>query len=187
MRVTPILLAAALAACAIPRIEAEPPGRHQVGDAYTITTSRSWSRSTGSWGEVRTIDGVTLGRLQTWAGIGDGELLGMVEGQTLPAFRADFTPLEVTELVADTIEALSPGADVVVTDLRPAPFGSRPGFRFSYEYVDGGLPTRGVALGAVHDGQLDLILFAAPAEHYFDLYWPEVEQIIASVTAPIGR
>jgi len=187
MRVIPVLLLALVpAACAIPRIEAESPGRHQVENAYSITTSRSWSRHTGSWGEVRTIDGFALGRLQTWAGVGDGDSLGTVEGQTLPAFRADFTALEVAELVADTIEALSTGADVVVTDLRPAPFGSRPGFRFSYDYADGGLPTRGMALGAVHDGQLDLILFAAPAEHYFDLYQPEVEQIMASVTSPVG-
>lgn len=188
MRVVQILLAAlALAACASPRIEAEAPGRHAVEDAYTITTSRSWSGHTEPWGEIRTIDGFALGRLQTWARIGDGEALSTVEGQTLPTFRADFTALEVQELVADTVEALSPGADVVVTDLRPAAFGSRQGFRFSYHYLDGGLPTRGTALGTVHDGQLDLILFAAAAEYYFDLYQPEVERIMASVTAPIGR
>jgi hypothetical protein len=185
---SPILLLAlplVLSACALPRITAEPPGRHQVGDAYVITTSQRWTRGASPGGEMRTIDGFALGRLQTWAGLGEGESLAAAEGRTLPAFRADFTAIEAAELVADTIEALSTGADVEVTDLRPAPFGSRPGFRFSYRYLDGGLPTRGMALGAVHDGRLDLILFAAPAEYYFDLYQPEVERIMTTVTAPI--
>jgi hypothetical protein len=43
---------------------------------------------------------------------------------------------------------------------------------------------KGVALGALREGQLDLIVFVAPAEYYFDRYAPVVEKIFTSVRTP---
>jgi hypothetical protein len=91
------------------------------------------------------------------------------------------SPLEVAEMVADTIENLASGADVETTEFRPMAFGSNDGFRFEISYVQDGLPYRGMAAGAIRGERLDLILFTAPAEHYFDLYSPEIENIIGSV------
>ena len=48
-----------LAACATASIEAEGPGRHEIGDAYSISTSRSWTHIETPAGEFWTIHGAT--------------------------------------------------------------------------------------------------------------------------------
>jgi len=158
----------------------KPAGRHEIGKSYSIATSRSWSHIAGppeSW----TIDGVALGVLRTWADLEEGDTLFEQSEQSIAQFRSDFSPLEVAEMVADTIESLASGADVETTEFRPTTFGSNDGFRFEISYVQDGLPYRGMAAGVIRGGRLDLILFTAPAEHYFDLYSPEIENIIGSV------
>ncbi len=160
-----------------------PPGRQQIGSAYTFTTYTEWSLVGGSpqnW----TIDGPALGLLQTWGGLKPGNVLIQKQGRRMPAFRSEYDVLEVAEMVADTIEAIIPGADVEFLDFRPIAFGSRDGFRFQIRYVRKGLPMRGTAAGAVYDGRLDLMLFTAPADHYFDLRAAEIDRIIASVKTP---
>ncbi len=159
------------------------PGEQRIGSRYSITTSTAWSHVSGNpqnW----TIDGPGLGLLQTWGGLGTGDALIRKQGRRMPQFRSSFGPLEVAEMVADTIEIIIPGADVETADFRPVAFGSRDGFRFQINYVRKGLPMRGTAAGSIHRGRLDLILFTAPAEHYFDLRTGEIDRIIASVKTP---
>jgi hypothetical protein len=177
-----LLFPLALTACAMASVESEGPGRHQIGDAYYISTSRSWTHFETPAGEFWTVHGATLGRLRTWAEVKDGEPLVEVDDRTMPTYKAGSTAVDVSELVADTVEALAAGADVEVTGLRPANFGSREGFRFEIYLVDNGLPIRGMALGSIETGALNLLLFTAPSEYYFDLYKPEVESILTSVT-----
>ena len=166
--------------CASMEITMKSPGRHEIGNSYSINTSRNWSHLSGP-PETWTIDGPALGMLRTWAAVEDGSTLFVQGDQTLPQFRSNFSPVEVAELVADTIENLVSGADVEVTDFQPMAFGDNDGFRFNIEYVQNGLPNRGIAAGAIRDGKLDLLLYTAPREYYFDLYAPEVEGIIRSV------
>ncbi len=179
LRVLGLLFLVTITGCAA--VTTKSPGRHEIGSAYTIKTSRSWSHTDGppeSW----TIDGPPLGWLRTWADIEDGEALFSASAQqTLPQFRSDFSTIEVAEMVADTMEALTPGADVETSGLRPVAFGSNDGFRFEIRYVQNGLTYRGTVAGAIRDDQLDLMLFTAPAEHYFDHYAPEIESIFLSV------
>jgi len=160
-----------------------PPGEHRIGTAYSFTTSVEWSLVGGApqnW----TIDGPALGLLQTWGGLKTGDVLIRKQGRRMPAFRSGYGALEVAEMVADTIEAIIPGADVETTDFRPVAFGTRDGFRFQIRYVRKGLPIRGTAAGAVYGGRLDLLLFTAPAEHYFELRAAEINRIIASGKTP---
>jgi len=182
LRWTSLFIPLALAACAMASVEVEGPGRHEIGNAYSISTSQSWTHFETPSGEFWTIHGATLGRLRTWANVGGGEPLVEVKDRTMPIFKKGSTAVEVAELVADTVEALASGADVEIIGLRPAPFGSQAGFRFEIRLIDNGLPLHGVALGSVETGALNLILFTAPAEYYFDLYSPEVETILASVS-----
>jgi len=159
------------------------PGEQKIGSAYSITTSLDWSFFDGNpqnW----TIYGPALGLMQTWGALKTGDVLIRKQGRRMPAFRSSFGALEVAEMVADTIEALIPGADVETTDFRPVAFGARDGFRFEIRYVRRRLPIRGTVAGAIHKGTPDLILFTAPAEHYFDLRAAEVERIIASIRTP---
>lgn len=170
----------AITACATAGITMKPAGRHEIGQSYSITTSKNWSHIAGppeSW----TIDGLALGVLRTWADLEDGDTLFERAEQNIPQFRSNFSPLEVAEMVADTVENLASGADVQTTEFRPIAFGSNDGFRFEISYVQDGLPYRGLAAGAIRGDRLDLIIFTAPAEHYFDLYSTEIENMIGSV------
>ena len=145
----PALLSLVIATgCAVTGITMKSPGRHDVGESYSIATSKSWSHIDGppeSW----TIDGPALGDLRTWADLEDGDTLFPPSAKKMPQFRSDFSALEVAEMVADTIESLVSGADVETTEFRPAAFGSYDGFRFEISYVREGLPYRGMAAGAV--------------------------------------
>ncbi len=180
LRGTWICLVLLLSGCAAAFVTREPPGRHDVGSSYSIQTTQAWSRYPGP-PEARTIDGWGLGRLQTWSNVKDGDSLYPQAQRKPPAFRADSTPIEVAELVSETIEITVTGADVTVKDFKPIAFGAREGFSFEFYYSGEGLPIRGLAAGALHDGKLDLILFTAPAEDYFDHAAPKIERIIASV------
>jgi hypothetical protein len=166
--------------CASMGITMKSPGRHEIGNSYSISTSRSWSHISGP-PETWTIDGPALGVLRTWAALEDGDTLVEQSDQSLPQFRSNSNPVEVAELVADTLETLVSGADVETTDFKPMAFGEDDGFRFNIRYVQNGLPYKGIAAGAIRGDKLDLLLFSAPAEYYFDLYAPEIEHIISSV------
>ncbi len=169
-----------LSGCAAASFTKEQPGRHDVGSSYSIETTQAWSRHPGPpvW---RTIDGQFLGTLSTWSNVKDGDsLLPLIDKKT-PTFRSDSTSIEVAKLVSATIEVSVSGADVTIKDFKPIAFGAREGFSFELFYSQEGLPKRGLAAGALHDGKLDLILFLAPSEYYFDHYAPEVQRIVASV------
>ncbi len=166
--------------CASAGITEKTPGRHEISKSYSINTTQSWSHFKGP-PEMWTIDGWSLGLLRTWGGLKDGDTLFESPEMSFPKFRSDHSPLEVAEMVADSIEAVDSGADVQISDFRPMAFGSDDGFRFEVSYVANGLPYRGIAVGAVRGDRLDLLLFTAPAEHYFDLYASEIETIIGSI------
>jgi hypothetical protein len=184
LRVLGLLSLIVATGCASVGISLKSPGRHEIGSSYSINTSRSWSHISGppeSW----TIDGLALGVLRTWSDLEDGNTLFERVEQNIPPFRSEFSEIEVAEIVADTIEALVSGADVETANFQPIDFGSNDGFRFEISYVQDGLPYRGIAAGAIRGDRLDLLLFTAPAEHYFDLYAPEIENIISSVITTV--
>ncbi len=180
LRLFALILLVAVTGCASANITMKQPGRHDVGSSYSFSTSRTWSHISGPPG-AWTIDGPALGVLRTWAAVEDGETLFPKAEKKGPAFRSNFSPVEVAEMLADTIEAQVSGADVETTDFRPMAFGSAEGFRFDFAYVQGGLPRRGMAAGAIRGGKLDLVMFDAPAEYFFDLRAAEVDSIFRSV------
>ena len=67
--------------------------------------------------------------------------------------------------------------------VHPVPFGTATGFRFNFTYTtDDGLEMKGTAVIAQR-GRLDVILFTAPSEYYFDHYLPMVEEVFTSIRA----
>jgi hypothetical protein len=156
------------------------PGTQSIHGSYTIDTGRAWTRISQDpylW----TIDGISLGRLQTWAGVEPGEPLLEMQDRQTPVFRTELTAFELAELVADTIEVVTGGSDVAIADLRPATFADIGGVEFEVAFVERGLPMQGTAFGAVRNGKLDLLLFVAPREYYFEHYRPMVRKIFDSV------
>ena len=171
-----------LAAACTPPIVATPPQEPiQVG-FYSVTPQIEWNREMMSSRENWTVDGYALQALRFYA-VPDGATLGGgkdPEGKA-PVFRKAMLPNEIQEFFVETL-ATGGWANVKPSGLKPAKFGSLPGFRFSFTMVEkGGLEYEGMVIGAVKDDELHLILYSGARLHYFPKYKAAAEKVFASI------
>lgn len=166
-----------------------PAGTYAVSPHYNVTLGREWSDITAIWigrsANIRllTIDGPSLNRLYITDGLAPGGSLVNASTKTsgTPTYRADMSPTELVEFVTDSVAGLD-YLHVESQNLRPARFAGGDALRFDLTATtQGGLEMRGTALVAEHEGRLYLILYLAPAEHYFTATLQEVEGIMQSV------
>lgn len=160
--------------------------------AYEVDPQIEWSRQQARDLEIWTVNGVQLEQLRLYSDVESADSLfpqrqgasARAEPEERPRFRPDMRAHDVMELVQATL-AQSGALDISVTQLRPANFGDRPGFRFDLALTaPSGLAYRGLAAGAVKDERLQLILFLAAEPHYYPRYAPVVRRIIKSVHFP---
>jgi hypothetical protein len=177
----------ALAACA--SVSDAPSGLYSVGGAYQVTLGREWSDVSAVFGvrqpgvRVLSIDGPLLNRLYLSEGLAPGASLvaSQVKERPTPVYKADFSPQETVEFVADSVSAVG-FVEVSTGNLRPARFGDADAVRFDITAKStDGLDISGSAETAVKGGKLYVILFLAPTEHYFGDARPEIDSIMGSV------
>ncbi|UCH74170.1 MAG: hypothetical protein JSU82_17990 [Rhodospirillales bacterium] len=147
-----------------------------------MTPQIEWNRQITPRSEVWTIDGYALHSLRFFEVTHGQGLFGReVAPGRAPVFRKTMLPHEVRELVIDTL-VLEGWSNVRSQGLRPAGFGDLPGFRFSFEMLSGtGLEYDGVALGAVQDDALHLIVYVGTRLHHYSTYADDVERLFASI------
>jgi len=173
-----------LAACVA--ITPAPAGPYASG-SHQVTLGRMWSDASAFSGRVKavkmlTIDGWQLNRLYVIDGLKSGDHIvrpASKESPT-PTFKAGMTPNEQVEFVTDSITAM--GYQRVETDgLRPATIGGATGLRADIvARTPEGLDIAGTTqIVEVHD-RLYIILYLAPAEHYYGATKAEVDGIMAS-------
>lgn len=155
---------------------------------FSVEPQIEWSTIEQGGIEIWTVHGTSLEAIYFATGIEDGEPFFAQRyfdaDKDLPRFREAMTAFEAMEFIIDTL-SISGAGEVRGRALRPSPFGSHDGFRFDLEYLGGaGLELRGIAVGAVIEGKLYLLLFIAPAEYYFGIYGGYVEAMIDSLKAP---
>ena len=155
----------------------------------TVTLSREWSDITFLLPSPRprnvkmlSIDGPLLNRLYI-AALEPGESLLRPRDRDTPrpTYQPDMSDSELVEFVIDCIaqEYQNPEASA----LRPQNMGATPGVRFDVATRTAeGLDISGAALVARQGQRLHLLLFLAPAEHYYAALLPDVEAIFASAT-----
>lgn len=109
---------------------------------------------------------------------------GHAENETALTVHAAMSAEDIRDLQCEKLRRQ--GAQQARCDAPvPGTFGKDPGFRFDYSYSDAnGLIRRGRIRGALRDGGLDLLLYEAPAQHYFALHEPEAERVAASLRTP---
>ena len=155
-----------------------------VGDSVSVSPQVAWSKLNFGSNTVWTIDGVGLNEMRFLTGIKSGDPLLAVPGvakKDMATFQSMMLPDEVMELVGSTLGKLQ-YRQIRTTGLKPVPFGGATGFRFDLNFAnDDGLLFKGTAEFAERQGKLDLLLFIAPAEYYFDRYSPVVDRVFASV------
>jgi hypothetical protein len=163
-----------------------------IGNGVTIVPQVAWSQATTKteFGPLWTIDGIGLNELRFYTAIAPGRPLMRIPGveiRDLGRYEGTMLADDVMNLFASTMDKAG-HQQIRTAALRPAPFGAVTGFRFDFTYATmDGLQMKGMVLAAQRAGRLDLIMFSAPAEYYFDRYAPTVEQIFASVrtSAPV--
>lgn len=184
--VAPTLAALALAACA--SVSSAPVGAFKVGDAYEVALGREWSDisavMTGKTKKVRllSIDGPLLNRLYLTDGLVPGDYLinPAAKERPTPVIRQDMSATERLEFVTDSVAALE-YQRVQLARPRAAKFGEAPAVRFDLNaQTKEGLEMRGTGVIAQKDGKIYVLLYLAPAEHYFQVTLPEVETVMAS-------
>jgi|GEM_PF-1146609 len=186
-----------------------PSEGRPIGDLYSVESRIAWSRADEGGIELWTIDGPLLEALR-FISVKDGDPLIQTTDKDarVPRFRAHMTPSEVTEFFVASLRTISAGIDthqlskgmvdvrrireggidassIHVRNLRPASFGRLPGFRFDFDFLSKeGLEREGIALGAIHDGRLLLMVYTGTREYYFEKHRAEVEGVFSSVQIP---
>jgi len=178
--------ATALAGCAA--VTPAPAGPFKVGQAQ-VTLGRTWSNVSGVLPgrtpkvRVLSIDGPLLNRVYITDGLSPGQPLikAVAKEKPTPVIRAGMSSAERIEFVTDSIAALN-YQRVEASNPRPAQIGAQSAVRFDIDArTPEGLDIKGTALTAEAGGKTYVVLYLAPAEHYFQATLPEVEQLIASL------
>jgi len=157
----------------------------QAGDATVfdlgLETRLDWARVRTPRQEQWTIDGSPLNQLVIISKVRANEhvFLRARENRSRPDgpwFRPGMRPDEVRDIILDGLRG-SGWANVRASNLRPAAFGAVPGLRFELDLDNpSGLVYKGLATAAERDGRLTLLVWIAPAEHY---YGRDVEAVSA--------
>lgn len=183
----PLAVCLTLAACAT--VTSAPAGAMKVGDAYEVALGREWSDISnimnGRTKKVRllSIDGPLLNRLYLSDGLEPGEYLikPAAKETPTPVIRKDMSASEKLEFVTDSVAALD-YQRVQLVRPRPAKLGQTSAVRFDLTaQTMSGLDVRGTGVIGEQGGKTYVVLYLAPAEHYFDATLPEVEAILGSV------
>ncbi len=173
------LVLLALAGCT--QYQAVSGGRQDIGGLYSVDPQITWSKFSYGKIDMWTVDGSELQALRFFKGLEDGDALLGGTDDKIPRFSAGMRASEVAEFVVDSL-ARSGGAEVESRGLRPAQFGTLPGFRFEVSFKSPeGLEIDGTAAGAVDGERLLLILYTGARQHYFPKHRDDVERVIASV------
>jgi hypothetical protein len=157
-----------------------------VGDGVLVSPQIKWGQAPfpGFKGTLWTEDGAALDSLMFFTGIAPGKPLidaNGVDDKELKVYQAGMLPDDVMELLSTNFSKLG-YQQTHAANLRPAPFGSAEGFRFDMTFTTSdGLEMKGAALFTQRGGKLDLILFIAPTEYYYDHFSPTVEKVFGSV------
>lgn len=181
-------LGAALLLSACATISDAPAGPLKVGSGYDLDLGREWSDISqtmiGRTKNVRllSIDGPLLDRLYVTDGLAPGDFLikPVVKERPTPTVRKDMTASERMEFVTDSVAALD-YQRVQAVKPRPGKLGSADAIRLDLTaQTKEGLEMAGTAVVATMGGKLYVILYIAPAEHYYKANLDEVEHIIGS-------
>ncbi|NBC34899.1 MAG: hypothetical protein GVY13_19685 [Alphaproteobacteria bacterium] len=174
----------ALAGC-VETMSAVPAGPLDGDAGFTVTLQDDWTRVPASInmitrGDLLTRDGLTLNQLHLIS-LEDGEsLVRAAKDADVPVYTAGMSALEQVDLVTASLQRLQ-YADVATANVRPQDFDGTEGTRFDITgKFRSGLDFRGDVAVAEAGDKMHVVVFLAPAAHYYDSDAGEVAGIIAS-------
>lgn len=183
LRAATLVAALVLAGCA--QVTKVASGDTVLRNRLTVTVTTPWNqfeRGLGDNTPVWTIDGITVDALQFYVAVKDGELIAPTpsepKGLTPLAFKAAMQPADIVSLYQGLWTR--DGSAFTLEKIEPAEFAGGPGFRFEYHLVRklDDVRLRGIAWGAVRNGELFLINYAAPRLGFFPRGIGAVEALV---------
>lgn len=177
--------ASLLASCAVVPTTA-PAGQFETESQFSVNLPSDWSRwpsqiNPATNGEYLTKDGMLLNRLHFITVADGGTIVRTFRDSEAPVFQADASEFELIELVTRSLEQVGYNS-VEADDIRPAVIDGEDGLRFSVTgNWENGLNVRGDVAVVTLDDELNVILFMAPAMHYYGELQSEVDSIISSM------
>lgn len=181
-----VLLLALLSACAtVKKVES---GKHTVGERLSVDIQGNWNHLDFPGirpAEVWTMEGIAVDEFLIYSGIKDGQAMHPDDrsgGQKKNfVFRSGMPAEEVVSMFEGVLTR--DGSTFKLLKLEPYPFGGRKGYRFEYERIRklDNVQQRGVAFGAVDQGELFALVYQAPRLTFFPRHKDRVEAIARSV------
>lgn len=169
-----------------------PPGRVAVKEAISIEPDVAWNRINPAIGSNRietwTLDGLTLNTLTFYVGITDGEPLaarqptGTPTPPPLPVFRKTMSEADIAELFEATMVRGLAGTSFRYLSIKPAAMGTAAGMLLEFTVTTRDQVDRqGLAIGAVKDGRLYLIVYTGTRLYHFARDRHSIETLFATV------
>jgi hypothetical protein len=183
LRLGAFVLAALLAACA--QVTKVASGETVLRNRLAVTVTTPWNQFERGMGDntpVWTTEGITVDALQFYVGLKDGELIAPTPSEpkgTLPlAYKAGMQPADVVSLYQGLWTR--DGSSFALEKLEPAEFLGGTGFRFEYTLTRklDEVRLRGVAWGALRNGELFLINYSAPRLGFYARGIGQVEALV---------
>ena len=182
-----IALLLSIAACGtVRKVES---GSHAVGDRLSVNIDDSWNHLDFPWikpAQMWTMEGITVDEFLIYSGIKDGQAMHPENPggskQKNFVFRSAMQPEEIVSMFEGVLSR--DDATFKLLKLEPYRFAGRSGFRFEYERIRklDNVQLRGVAFGAVDQGELFAVLYHAPRLTFFPRHQAQVEAIAKSVS-----
>ena len=169
-----LALPALLSACAGVKITQVANGEVVVRQRLAVSVNRPWNQfdrgptdSLPTW----TQDGVLVDALRFYVGLKNGELIAPTpstpEGTKPLAFRSDMQTSDIVSLFEGLYSR--GGSTFALDKVEPYAFAGQKGFRFEFSSIrkSDDVRLRGIAWGAVRDGELFMISYTAPRLAFF--------------------
>ena len=144
------------------------------------------SRDEGKNVEIWTRDGDALNRVTFFGGIQPGKpLLRELDrkNQPLPKVQGNMLATDIPALLESTYRSQHAVNQMSIDSQEPGVLGGRKGIRFGYSFTraDDEVRRRGEGIGALVDGKLYLVVYEAPALHFFAKDLERYRQLAASL------
>jgi hypothetical protein len=169
-------------------IVSAPPGAYKFGGEEVVQLGREWSDITaivpqkGPGVRILTVDGPLLNQLHLAGGLKPGQAMVRTfdRERPTPTLRADMTGTERIEFVRDTVTALGV-LQAETSSPRPWSFRGSSAIRVDLDgRMQSGLAVKGAGVIAPRGDTHTVIIYLAPAEHYFSALAPEVDRVLSS-------
>lgn len=181
----------AIAGC-VATPQAVAPGPYASEAGFTVPLSNSWSQWAASinfqtQGEFLTKDGVGLNRLHLISLEDGSALVKAYRATDLPKYSASSSEIDIADFVAESFKRID-YSSMEASDIAPETFDGVDGITFKLTgKTEKGLNVKGDAAAVKVGDDLKLIIFLAPAMHYYDANAEEVSGIISGMDLPGGE